>query len=94
MDQRSVAEFSSGSSTTLVSIDDDDELLIALLHIGNADQYGAYNLKIIPTYNSDLTSNFYNAIVKLDYHKPEGFHRIQRNGLFVVFLFLHMFFTE
>lgn len=86
MDERSVAEFTDGSLSTIESLDDDEELLMAVLHIDSAEQSGVYNLKIIPTYNTDLTSTFYDAIVKLDYHKPEGFHRMQRNGLFVFIL--------
>lgn len=44
------------------------------------DEFGQYNLNYIPTYNTDLTTSFYNSPVKQDYIEPLGFRRVQRNG--------------
>lgn len=86
LNESMVIKFSNGSATTIYDFDDDDDQPVVMtnLHMDDRTEIGRYNLKIIPTYNADLSSNVYNVIIKLDYRKLIGYHRKQRNGQFSI----------
>lgn len=60
--------------------EDEEPILTTNLHMNEQTQMGRYNLKIVPTYNSDKSANFYNVIVKMAYRLPDYLNRIERNG--------------
>lgn len=81
MDARSIAVFSNGSFLSIKNAEDEEPMLLIFLAVNDSKQRGIYNLKIIPTYNDDLSSSHYNVMVKLD-NRNHTEYRAQRNGLY------------